>query len=220
MSALEFSLDTFGDVTEQDGVLLSQAQVIRNLVEQAVVADQVGIAAFGLGEHHRPDFAVSAPEVTVLSCHASAGDSSIASSTRCRERRYSRWSGWDLARLSSSNPRSSHIPSWWSDRSAVVAQARPSKHFGRQAIATRCATACSAICVGKARSPATSASALRPWGKNKIATDENAHPGAGTDRDRRLDIELPVHQFVADTTYRLASAIADGERDVVVVARA
>lgn len=63
---VEFGLDTFGDVTlGSDGKLLPQAQVIRNLVEEAVLADQIGIDFIGVGEHHRDDFAVSAPE-TVL----------------------------------------------------------------------------------------------------------------------------------------------------------
>ena len=64
--ALELGLNTFGDVTAgPDGRLLSHAQVIRNLVEEAVLADQVGVDFFGIGEHHRPDFAVSSPEVVL-----------------------------------------------------------------------------------------------------------------------------------------------------------
>jgi probable LLM family oxidoreductase len=65
-SNLEFGLDTFGDVTEgTDGQLRNQAQVIREVIEQAVLADSLGIEAFGVGEHHRPDFAISAPEVVL-----------------------------------------------------------------------------------------------------------------------------------------------------------
>src|SRR5580693_4083140 len=61
---MEFGLDTFGDVTAgSDGRLHSQAQVIREVIEQAALADELGIEAFGVGEHHRPDFAISAPEV-------------------------------------------------------------------------------------------------------------------------------------------------------------
>ncbi|TWF58981.1 LLM class flavin-dependent oxidoreductase [Neorhizobium alkalisoli] len=63
---LEFGLDTFGDVTTApDGQLLPQPQVIRNVVEEAVLADRNGIDFFGIGEHHREDFAVSAPEVVL-----------------------------------------------------------------------------------------------------------------------------------------------------------
>jgi probable LLM family oxidoreductase len=68
---LSFGVDTFGDVTAgADGQLLSQAQVLRHVVEEAVVADRVGLAAFGVGEHHRPDFAISAPEVVLAAIAA------------------------------------------------------------------------------------------------------------------------------------------------------
>ena len=66
MGALEFGLDTFGDVTVgADGRLLPAAQVLRDVVEEAVLADELGIDCFGIGEHHRGDFAVSAPEVVL-----------------------------------------------------------------------------------------------------------------------------------------------------------
>ncbi|MDQ2890729.1 MAG: LLM class flavin-dependent oxidoreductase [Gemmatimonadota bacterium] len=71
MANLELGLDTFGDVTlGSDGLPLAQAQVIRNVVEEAVLADRLGVDFIGVGEHHRSDFAVSAPEV-VLSAIAS-----------------------------------------------------------------------------------------------------------------------------------------------------
>ena len=63
---IEFGLDTFGDITAgPDGKLLSHAEVIRDVIEEAVLADSLGIEAFGVGEHHRPDFAISAPEVVL-----------------------------------------------------------------------------------------------------------------------------------------------------------
>jgi alkanesulfonate monooxygenase SsuD/methylene tetrahydromethanopterin reductase-like flavin-dependent oxidoreductase (luciferase family) len=62
---IELGLDTFGDVTvDAEGRALPAAQVIRNLVE-AVLADELGLDFIGVGEHHRPDFAVSAPEVVL-----------------------------------------------------------------------------------------------------------------------------------------------------------
>ncbi len=68
---LELGLDTFGDVTRAAGGLaLSHAQVIRNVVEEAVLADGLGIDFFGVGEHHRVDFAVSAPEVVLAAIAA------------------------------------------------------------------------------------------------------------------------------------------------------
>lgn len=63
---LELGLDTFGDVTaEANGRRLPHAQVIRNVTDEAVLADEVGIDFFGVGEHHRADFAVSAPEIVL-----------------------------------------------------------------------------------------------------------------------------------------------------------
>ena len=57
-------LNTFGDVgVFPDGYPVPHAQVLRQLLEQAELADQAGLHAFGVGEHHRRDFAVSAPEV-------------------------------------------------------------------------------------------------------------------------------------------------------------
>ena len=62
----QLGLDTFGDVTvNPDGSMRSQAQALRDVVEQAVLAEQVGVDCFGVGEHHRADFAVSAPEVVL-----------------------------------------------------------------------------------------------------------------------------------------------------------
>src|SRR5580698_9328103 len=63
---IEFGLDTFGDVTAgPDGKPQAHAPVIREIIEQAALADELGIEAFGVGEHHRPDFAISAPEVVL-----------------------------------------------------------------------------------------------------------------------------------------------------------
>src|SRR5918992_4331220 len=60
----ELGLDTFGDITAgADGRPMSHAQVLRDVVAEAELADQVGVDVFGVGEHHRPGFAISAPEV-------------------------------------------------------------------------------------------------------------------------------------------------------------
>lgn len=70
MAQLELGLDTFGDVTRgQDGQPVDYPQVIRNVIDEGVLADEVGIDFIGIGEHHRSDFAVSAPE-TVLAAIA------------------------------------------------------------------------------------------------------------------------------------------------------
>jgi probable LLM family oxidoreductase len=66
MPDLEFGLDTFGDVPEDDsGALVSYGAAIRQVVEEAVLADSLGVDVVALGEHHRPEYAVSTP-VTVL----------------------------------------------------------------------------------------------------------------------------------------------------------
>src|SRR4026207_1496629 len=85
MSTIELGLDTFGDVTAAaggrppphagsvpapaDARLLPHAQVLRNVVAEAELADGLGVDFFGVGEHHRPDFAISAPEA-LLGGHA------------------------------------------------------------------------------------------------------------------------------------------------------
>ncbi|MFD5892432.1 MULTISPECIES: LLM class flavin-dependent oxidoreductase [unclassified Streptomyces] len=61
-----FGLDTFGDVPQDDqGRPVSYARAIRQVVDEAVLADSIGVDALALGEHHRPEYAVSTPE-TVL----------------------------------------------------------------------------------------------------------------------------------------------------------
>ncbi|MCE7002378.1 LLM class flavin-dependent oxidoreductase [Kibdelosporangium philippinense] len=66
MSDLVFGLDTFGDVPQDDsGKLLSHAAAIRQVVDEAVLADETGVDVIALGEHHRPEFSISTPE-TVL----------------------------------------------------------------------------------------------------------------------------------------------------------
>jgi probable LLM family oxidoreductase len=72
MSApFELGLDTFGDVTRQaDGSPRPEAQVIRDVIEEAVLADELGLDFIGVGEHHRPDFSVSAPEVVLAAIAA------------------------------------------------------------------------------------------------------------------------------------------------------
>lgn len=70
-TAVELGLDTFGDVTRDSaGELVTDAQTIRNVVDQAVLADQVGVSFFGVGEHHRREFAISSPEIVLAAAAA------------------------------------------------------------------------------------------------------------------------------------------------------
>ncbi|GAB4259535.1 MAG: LLM class flavin-dependent oxidoreductase [Pararhodobacter sp.] len=66
MTDISLGLDSFGDVSlGADGQLKPMDAVLRDVVEQAVHADQLGIDFIGLGEHHRDDFAISAPEIVL-----------------------------------------------------------------------------------------------------------------------------------------------------------
>ena len=64
---MELGVYTFGELTQDPatGHLLSPAQRLRDLIEEIELADQVGLDVFGLGEHHRSDYIVSAPAVVL-----------------------------------------------------------------------------------------------------------------------------------------------------------
>lgn len=63
--SFEIGIMTFGEVTEDPatGTFPSPRQRVRETIEQAQVADQVGLDVFGVGEHHRSDFVASAPTI-------------------------------------------------------------------------------------------------------------------------------------------------------------
>jgi len=68
---IQLGVDTFGDITDgSDGRPHSHAQVVRDVIEEGVLADQAGIDFIGLGEHHRPDFAISSPEIVLAAIAA------------------------------------------------------------------------------------------------------------------------------------------------------
>lgn len=65
-SSYQFGLDTFGDLaTDKNGTLMSYAESIRLVIEEAVLADTLGIDVIALGEHHRDEFAISSPEMVL-----------------------------------------------------------------------------------------------------------------------------------------------------------
>ena len=66
LQPFQLGLDTFGDVTaDKRGQPRPHAQTLRDVVREAVLADEAGIDAFAVGEHHRRDFSISAPEVVL-----------------------------------------------------------------------------------------------------------------------------------------------------------
>jgi len=78
---IELGLDTFGDTQAgPEGQPLKHAQVIRNVVDEGVLADQSGVFCIGLGEHHRPDFAISSPEALLAAIGARTTQIRLASS--------------------------------------------------------------------------------------------------------------------------------------------
>src|SRR5512138_3768332 len=62
---MEIGIYTFGELTSG-----SAGQRMRDLLEEIELADEVGLDVFGVGEHHRPDFVVSAPAVVLAAAAA------------------------------------------------------------------------------------------------------------------------------------------------------
>ncbi len=64
---MELGIYTFAELTPdpETGRVVGPAERLRDLLEEIELADRVGLDVFGVGEHHRPDFAVSAPAVVL-----------------------------------------------------------------------------------------------------------------------------------------------------------
>ena len=64
---MELGIYTFGEVTHDwaSGKQLNASDRLRDLIEEIELAEQVGLDVFAVGEHHRPDYAVSAPAVVL-----------------------------------------------------------------------------------------------------------------------------------------------------------
>ncbi|NNN08816.1 MAG: LLM class flavin-dependent oxidoreductase [Acidimicrobiaceae bacterium] len=63
---MEIGLFTFGEVPRSTTrAAISPAQRLREFIELAKIADEVGLDVFGVGEHHRRDFAISSPAVVL-----------------------------------------------------------------------------------------------------------------------------------------------------------
>ena len=64
---MELGFYTFADVmpSPETGEMISPAQRLRNLIEEIELADQVGLDVFGIGEHHRIEYAVSTPALVL-----------------------------------------------------------------------------------------------------------------------------------------------------------
>lgn len=69
LRVMELGIYTFADVAVQAGRPVNVQQRIKDLIEEIKLADQVGLDVFAVGEHHRPDYAVSSP-ATILAATA------------------------------------------------------------------------------------------------------------------------------------------------------
>src|SRR5256885_4332154 len=78
---MELGVYTFAEVHPADGESWADAAARRlaHLMEEAELADRLGLQVFGVGEHHRPDFAVSAPAVALAAIAARTGDIRLTS---------------------------------------------------------------------------------------------------------------------------------------------
>ena len=81
---LVLGLDTFGDRTDDaHGRPLSHAQTIRDVVDEGVLAEQVGVDFFGIGEHHTDDFPMPAGDVVLAAIAARTDASAWARPSPC-----------------------------------------------------------------------------------------------------------------------------------------
>jgi probable LLM family oxidoreductase len=78
---MEIGLYTFAELTPDPntGRMVSPEQRMRDLIEEIELADQVGLDVFGVGEHHRPDFAVSSPVVALAAAATRTKDIRLTS---------------------------------------------------------------------------------------------------------------------------------------------
>lgn len=80
---IELGISTFGETTplEKTGQAISHDERIRDLLEEVELADKLGIDAFAVVEHHRKDFAVSAPEIILAMAAARTKQIHLSSAT-------------------------------------------------------------------------------------------------------------------------------------------
>jgi Luciferase-like monooxygenase len=126
---LVLGLDTFGDlIHDDDGRPPSHAQTIRSVVEQGVLADEVGVDFFGIGEHHTGDFPMPAADVALAAIAARTtrihvGSAVTVLSSDDPVRVFQRYS--TLNAVSAAGPRSSSDAAPASNRSHSSATTSP-----------------------------------------------------------------------------------------------
>ena len=105
---MELGLYTFAELTPDPatGRTVTPEQRLRDLLEEIELADQVGLDVFGVGEHHRPDFAVSAPAVVLAAAASTTAGAETAKSRRwCSPTPKTSSPTWSASSTSSTNSR-------------------------------------------------------------------------------------------------------------------
>src|ERR1700759_3191764 len=69
---MEFGISTFGEIVPDkvSGNAINAHKRIEELLKEAKLADEIGLDVFALGEHHRPDYVISSPEVVLAAAAA------------------------------------------------------------------------------------------------------------------------------------------------------
>lgn len=65
MEAMELGITTFAETHPRDGQIISHGERLRQVLTESRLAEEVGLAVYGVGEHHRADFASSAPAIVL-----------------------------------------------------------------------------------------------------------------------------------------------------------
>ena len=80
---IELGISSFGETTPMEGAgkVLSHDERIRNMIEEIELADKVGLDIYAIGEHHRKDFAVSAPEIVLAAGAVNTKNIRLSSAT-------------------------------------------------------------------------------------------------------------------------------------------
>ena len=123
MKNITFGLDTFGNVSlDESGNPVSAAQVIRDVLAQGQLADELGLNNFNIGEHHRDDFAVTAPDTILAGLATTTKNITLGTGVTVL-------SSEDPVRVTSALPQSMHYPTVGFRSPRVVDRSLRAFHF-------------------------------------------------------------------------------------------
>lgn len=99
---MELGISMFGDLhVNEQGVTIPAAQRLKEMIDEVKLMDELGLDFFGIGEHHRPEYAVSAPEIILAAAasvtkHIRLGSAVSVLSSADPVRLYQQYSSIDL----------------------------------------------------------------------------------------------------------------------------